>query len=411
MSILETIRKELNPKPQKTVNMGFRSVTMSASDVPTVIEKQNIDYVWYGDNNLYPYQLQDLRYGSAIHNSILKTKTKMMAGDGLLYNGTKTIEESDAFYKTLQGTQKAELDYLLKNEIGGHTIKELQTLLSDNYQEIGSYAYSILFNKDFTKIAGIKFYKSDNIRCGKMNSEGKITTYYYSRDWNKFKQTGFKPVPIKAYYKDNRDSYEQMVYRKSGNLDYYGIAPYSGALNWIHTDFQMGIFHRANIENGMNPGLHFKFYKMPEPEAEQAILDNIKKQWQGAMRAGKMIATFSEGKDLAMDIAPVETSNLDKQLLLLAELCDKKILTGHQLTTPLLAGVALGSGFSSNSDELETGFQLLDGLTIEADRSLLNDDIQFWFNYNKVGIEVEINKFKPFKLLPTAQPKFTITNG
>jgi hypothetical protein len=112
-----------------------------------------------------------------------------------------------------------------------------------------------------------------------------------------------------------------------------------------------------------------------------------------------------------MDIAPVEVSNLDKQLILVAELCDQKILSGHQLTTPMLAGITSKNGLSNNGAELEIGYQLLDGLTLESDRVLLNNEIQSWFDYNKVGFKVEINKFKPFLDAPIQQPKFSITNG
>jgi hypothetical protein len=413
MSILETIRKQLNPvQKSKTTTMNFRSIDIAPNEVPNVIEKAGSDIVWYGETNLYPDQLFDLKYGSAVHNSILKTKSKMMAGSGLLYNGTKNKEESDAYYNSLQGTQKAELDYLLNNEIGGKTLDEIRTLLSQDYQDYGAYCYSIIYNKDFTKIAGIKYYKLSSIRAGKMDNDCVISSYYYSRNWDKSKTHQNKPSRIEAYSKGNKDAYEQMVYRKTGNLDYYGIPNYSGCLNWVYTDFQLSVFFRGLMENSMNPGLHFKFYKLPEsPEQEEAILMNIDKQWKGAMKTGKKIVTFNEGKDLAMDIQPVEVSNLDKQLMLVAELCDQKILSGHQLTTPMLAGITSKNGFSNNGSELGIGYQLLDGLTIESDRLVLEKDHQWWFETNKIVTKVEIAKFKPFEEVPTQQPKFTITNG
>lgn len=411
MSILDTIRKYHNPPKQKATSMNFRSIDIAPNEVPNVIEKTGSDFVWYGETNLYPDQLFDLKYGSPVHNSILKTKAKMMAGDGLLYNGAKTKEESEAIYKSFAGTQKAEVDWLLNNKVGGIKLEQLQDLLSQDYQDYGAYCYSILYNKDFTKIAGIKYYKVSDVRVGKYNDEGKTEQYFYSRDWKRYKQVSFKPKCISAYYEGNKEAIEQMVYRKAGSLDYYGMPSYSGALNWIYTDFQMGVFHRANMENGMNPGLHFKFYKLPEsPEQEEQILRNITKQWQGAMQTGKKIVTFNEGKDLAMDITPVEVSNLDKQLMLVAELCDQKILSGHQLTTPLLAGISV-SGKLGGDTQLEVGYQLLDGLTMASDRKILRNDIQSWFDYNKTGVTIDINKFKPFQDVPVSQPKFTISHG
>ena len=411
MNFLDSVRKQINKKP-KAASFSFRSIDIAPNEVPTVTEKTGTDWVLYGEENLYPNQLFDLKHGSPSHNSILKTKSKMMAGNGLLYNGATTQEESEAIYNSLPALQKAELDWLLNNKVGGKKLMELKSLLAQDYQDYGAYCYSILYNKDFTKIAGIKYYKVSDIRSGKMNNKEQIDTYYYSRDWEKKSYAKYKPIPIKAYSEGNKEATEQMVYRKVGNLDYYGIPSYSGCLNWVYTDFQMGVFHRSNMENGMNPGLHFKFYKLPEsPEQEQEIINNIKRQWQGALKTGKLLTTFSESKDLAMDIAPVETSGLDKQLMLVAELCDQKILTGHQLTTPMLAGISSRNGFSNNGMELEVGYQLLDGLIIEADRQILNEDIQMWFDFNKTGVEVEIEKFKPFKEVQQSQPQFTISQN
>jgi hypothetical protein len=80
------------------------------------------------------------------------------------------------------------------------------------------------------------------------------------------------------------------------------------------------------------------------------------------------------------------------------------------LTTPLLAGISVSGQLGGNT-ELETGYEIFDGISMAADRKVLRNDIQSWFEFNKVGIPIEINKFKPFTTIQQAQPKFTITNG
>jgi len=408
LSFIESVKKQLSPKVSKRVD--FRSIKMSASEAPKIVEKENYDYVWYGEHNLYPDQLYDLKYGSSIHNSILKTKAKMMAGDGLLFNGAKTKEESEQVYQGLQGQSRAEVDFLLANKNGGMPLEKVQDFLSNDYQDYGAYAYKLLFNSDFTKIAGIKPVSVANLRSGKMNKEGEIEKYYFHRDWKKFKTGYFEPTPIVAHHENNKEAYEQLVYRKAGNAEYYGVAPYAGCINWIHIDFQMGIFHKKNIENGMNPGLHFKFYKLPSSEEQMdEIMDSIKSEWQGALNTGKPVITFNDSKDGSMDIVPVEVSGLDKQLVHLSELCDNKILTGHQLTTPLLAGVSVPGKMGGDS-QLEIGYQIFDGLTMAADRKVLRDDVKMWFDYNKTGVTVELNKFKPFQDQPKAQTVATPVN-
>ena len=409
MSILDTIRKQINPK-QGPKNFSFRSLVYSPSETPKIVEKPNCKFVWWGETNLYPHQLFDLKYGSPIHNSILKTKAKMMAGDGLLFNTAKTKEESDNIYNGFQGTTKIEVDHILNNKYGGHKLEDLQDLLAQDFQDYGAYCFKRVYNNNFTKIAAYKYVKVDNIRPGKME-DGKVKVYYYHEDWTKHKRSDFNPTPIYAYDENDKEHTEQLVYRKVGNMDYFGIPSYSGALTWIHTDVQMGIFHKSNIENGMNPGLHFKFYRKPASiEEEDRIIYNLDREYKSAMNAGRRIISFNDGKDDAMEIAPVEISNLDKQLLLLAELCDQKILTGHQLTTPILAGIT-SKGFTSGGAELLVGYQIFDGVAMASDRKVLANDIQEWFTFNNTGVKVEINKFKPFEDMPQQKPQFTISQN
>lgn len=375
---------------KKPVMTSLRTLDKITAEVPKVVEERNLDYVKYGEDNLYPVQLWDLKFGSAIHNSILKTKTKMMYGDGFLINGNPYED----VLKSLQGATKFEAEFLFKNEHGNCTLEELVELLCTDYQDFGAYCYEIIFNKDFTKIAGLKHVKAERVRCGK-EVNGKIETYYYAKDWDNIRGLN-KPRPIAAYNPEDKTNFNQLVYRKSGNMDYYGIPSYAGSINWIHTDVQMAVFHRSNIENGMNPGLHFKFFQKPASEEDEIqIIKNIKRQWRGALNTGKELVTFSDGKELSMEIAPIEVSNLDKQMIVLAELCDKKILSGHQLTSPLLAGISVSGQIGGNT-ELSTAFQIFDGLSMAADRKVIERDLNWWFDFNKTGLEVDIKKFNPF---------------
>lgn len=386
------VKKELQPK-QVVSSASVQPFNLTIAELPKIVEKRNKDYVLWGEDNLYPNKLNEVSLGSAIHGAILKTKTKMTHGDGFLINGALTKEESDAKVASLPANQKAEYDFLMKNKVGGENLQKVVKKLANDFQIYGCYAFEVLFNQDFTKIAGIKHVDVRNVRSGKLEN-GKVKKYYYSRDWSDIRNN--MPKEIEAYYEGNKDSYNQLYFTKVGTLDYYGIPAYVGALNWIYTDMQLGIFHNANISNGMNPGLHFKFYKLPASKLEEdEIIAGIKKTWQGADKTGKMVATFSEGKETAMDIQPIEVSNLDKQLVHLAELCDKKILSAHQLTTPLLAGISVSGQLGGNT-ELELGYTIFDNVAMEADRQTIADDLQWMFNYNKTGIEIDINPFKPF---------------
>lgn len=408
MSLYNKFLAQLKSKPESSQQYSFGSVDYTIPSIPCVIEKKNEPWVYYGVDNLYPVKVSDLRNGSPIHNSIIKTKAKMCAGDGFLINGALNLEESKAKVLALPSAVKSDWEFLLNNPHNEESFLNVHYKLCDDLQEQGQMAYEVIFNSDFSKIVRIKYLNVQNIRAGKIKGN-KVESYWYSRDWSKCRHAEYKPVEIFAFTGQDKTHMNQIVFEKQGKNDYYGELPYKGCLTWVMTDFKMGLFHLSNIDNGMNPGIWFKFYKVPKNETEkEIILSELKRKYEGATKTNKMVVTFSEGKELAPDIAPVDNNNLDKQLLLLAELCDKKILTGHQLTSPLLAGVSVAGQLGGNT-ELKTAYQIFDNTTMEQERKFVERSYYRILEYNKIPIQLEINPFDPFRVRQTGTN--TVTNG
>ena len=390
-SIESKLRKAYSQEKSTPVHLAN---TYSDIDILKVIEKKNRDYVFYGEDNLAPLRLKELLNGSPVHSAIIKTKTLMTAGDGLLLNGAKSQEESQDIYDKLDVKTRAEYDFLIKNPFGQQDFYTFLDKIAFDYNEYGAICYEIVWNKDFNKVASYNHIPIPEIRAAKMIG-GKIPNYFRSDDWT-CRTPDYKPYyPVNI---NNKENVNQIVYHKKGGLTYYGEPDYSGAILWIQIDYNMGMFHLANIENGMNPGLHWKFYTVPASDNEkQDILDDIKRNYKGAKKAGNSIATFSASKELQTEIQPIESSTLDKQLIHLAELCDKKILSGHQLTSPMLAGITTSGQFSGGT-ELEISYRLYDNMVMEKSRNdVINNINKYIFNVNIPKLKVDINPFNPLK--------------
>lgn len=411
MSLIKDLRAALNAhvkeKSSKPERYEFGSLDYTIPQIPCIIEKRQDPWVWYGEDNLYPLRVSDLKNGSGIHNSIIKTKTKMTAGDGFLINGALTPEESEAKLLSLPLEVQDAYKFFLDNPNGKENLESIVDKMADDLQTHGALSYETVRNTDFTKIVTTKYVNVENLRSGKLEDD-EVKSYWYSRDWKHYRKTEYKPKEIKAFDLEDKENYNQIIYEKMGKQDYYGELPYKGCLTWVLVDFKMGIFHLSNIDNGMNPGIWFKFYKLPGSEAKkQEVLADLKKTYQGATNTNKMMVTFSEGKELGPDIMPVQASNLDKMLLNLSELCDKKILTGHQLTSPLLAGVSVSGQLGGNT-ELKTAYLIFDNTGIEADRKIISRSLQKILDFNKIPIQIEINPFDPFKQRKTTTPSTTV---
>lgn len=388
------LRKELSTIDKQTKD-EVSYVEMGVSQSPKISEKRGVEWVSFGEDNLWPLKISDLKYGSGTHNGIISSCADLISGDGYLIDGAKTKEESEAKYNALSPQDKANYDVFMKNANGGMTIEKLKKKLAFDVKEQGAYCYEIIFSNDFKTIAGLKYVDVKNIRAGKIKND-KVENYWYSRDWKNPRHAEFKPKELFAYSPDDREHLNQIVYEKIGNMEYYGVPDYVGGVNWIQIDFQMGLFHLSNIENGMNPSMKLQFYKLPASEQDkQDILSKVKKQFTGASTAGRPMVFFSEGRDLAPTIEPVQTSNLDKQLIHLAELCDRKILTSHKLTSPLLAGIST-SGQMGGNTEIEKAFKIFDSSRMAPYRNMLDESIQDKMDYNKIGRKIKTNPFNPF---------------
>lgn len=393
---ISDLKKSLNK--QESVKHSFGNVDYTIPQLPCIVEKKNDPWVWYGEDNLYPLKIADLRAGSGIHNSILNIKSKMVNGDGFLINGAKTKEESDALYQGLPANVKADYDLFIKNTFNCEDLYKIKEKNCDDLVTQGAFAIEIVYNMDFTKIVRTKYINVENLRTGKID-EDEIESYWYSRNWEawtRYRKTEFKPVEIHAYDPEDKENLNQIIYVKLGKNEYYGDIPYKGCLNWIMVDFKMGLYHLSSLDNGMNPGIWFKFFKVPSSdEHKQQILNDLKKTYQGAMQTNRMVVTFSPSKEEAPEIQPVQVTGLDKQLLNLSELCDRKVLTGHQWTSPLLAGISV-SGQLGASQEIQTTYKILDNTYMQPYRNIVDAAYQKILDFNKTPIQLKTNNFNPF---------------
>lgn len=387
------LRKEFDKK--QTSFAEFGSVEMAISQIPNITEKRGSDIVSWGDDNLYPQEIRKLKYGSGIHNAIVSSAGDLISGDGFLINGAKTLEESLSAYNSLSVESKTLYDQFINNPYGDQTLEDIHKEISVDCKEIGGFALEVVLNNEFDKVSTIKYLDIANVRAGKM-CDGKVSTYYYDRDWSKNQGKKRRELPVFDPKNINKDNCNQIIYVKRGKLEYYPEPDYIGCLTWIQIDYQMGVFHLANIENGMNPSLWWRFYKIPPGEnGKQAVLDDLRKNYKGPTKTSKHIVTFSEGKELAPDIAPIAVNNLDKQMIVLAELCDQKILTGNRLTSPLLAGISM-PGKMGGDTEVEMTYKIYDKSRMKPYRNIIAATYNKILDFNKTEVKIDINPFNPF---------------
>ena len=335
--------------------------------LPELSETRADEWVDFGENNLFPKELQSLYITSPMNQAIINRKALMMSGSGIEFE-QKDLMNPD-FVK------------LIELPDGKHDLESLLKKWSLDSQTYGSYAIEVMMSKDFSKITKFKYVDTSNIRSGWMVN-GEVRDYYYSEDWNNISK--FAPTRIGAFDVNNKSDYNQLIYvtRETIGLKYYGMPSWYSAKNSILLNTGLTTNYLADLNNGFSPKIALKFKQTPKTEQEKDdIVKGVNKSYTG--KTGKRIMTiFSKNADLTPDIETLNNNQVSEQWLAVSENSTQNILTAHGVTSPELFGVAI-SGKLGNA-ELEESYNIFFNTIVRPEQLTLQSTINKIFKFNEL---------------------------
>jgi hypothetical protein len=322
-------------------------------------------FVNYGDDNLFPQYLVDLYHSSATHNALSTTIAMMIFGEG--FDAT-TLDGRLAFdqWNLNDELRKACLDFKIQ----------------------GGFALEVNWSIDRTTIANVSHLPFENIRSGFVNEDEKVEYYYYSKDWNDKRE---EPSEICTFDPErNIEHPTQILYVKpfSPGSFYYPKPDYVGSINYIELDKEIGKYHINNMLNGMSPSfsIHFKNGIPPQEERNRIRMD-IERQLSGASNAGKFIVTYSDDPDRKPDFEPFQLSDAHNQYQFLSEEVTSKIMVGHRVTSPQMFGVAV-PGKLGGGGELAEASELFEKNVIAPARQVVTEAVKTLLN--AAGLDAQL---------------------
>jgi hypothetical protein len=375
-----------NKKETPTAEKGFSFLTEPMSkniEIPKPVEIRGKDYVTYGKNNSFPLDLLTYLEGSSIHSSIIDAKADLIAGNGLLY--AETREQSNEYI--VDNWQK--IPFWSKAD-------KVFKLVAKDQQIFGYSCFEVIKSMDKTRIADINWIDASRIVVGKRDEYGNINEYYYSDDWSNLYKYPYRVIP--AYDPNNNEAVRQLMFisYENNNMDYYSKPKYFSALRWIKADYLMSEYNLGAINNGFSPSIIFKFFKKPTPDERRQVSESITRQHGGASNAGKAIIFFSDGKDLAPEVEPINATNIDQRLLQVADQIVQQIITAHRCHPQLLGIQTPGKlGYSS---ELIQSWSIFDKMVIRPERKLILDAFKQILFYNGVNY-LDIEQLVPIEIM------------
>jgi len=361
---------------------NIRIVNLASHTTPQVVEDNRKEWVAYGADNNYFQYLIDRYNGSATNNAIINGMTELIYGKGL--HATDASRKPD--------------EYAMMKSLFSRTCMRKVTF---DLKAMGQAAFQVIYNKQKTKIVQVEHMPIETLRMEKMNDDGEVEGYYYSKDWTKIRKKGFEPVRIPAFgYGDKSEGLEIYCIKpyRSG-FYYYSPVDYQGGLPYAELEEEVANYHINNIKNGLSPSMLINFNNgVPTEEERELIERRIIQKFSGSSNSGKFILAFNDNKEMAASIEPVQLSDASEQYQFLADESMRKLMVAHRVTSPMLMGIKDNTGLGNNADELKTASLLFHNTVVRPIQEMILDAIDDVLAVNGASLNVYFKTLQPLEL-------------
>lgn len=356
--------------------MSLKIVNLSEYTSPEIVEDKRREWVTYGDNNSYFDFLIGRYNNSATNSAIINNSARLMYGKGL---GAKDASKKPNDYANM-------ISLFSKDDVR-KLITELKMM--------GQCALQVHYSKDRKSIVKAFHIPVNLLAPEKCNEDGEIEAYYYSDNWQDVRNYEPQRIPAFGFSKENIEILYVKPY--SVGMKYFSNVDYQGGLPYAVLEEEISTYLINEVKNGFSGTKIINFSNgTPTPEQQDEIANSVKNKLTGS-NGQKVIISFNDNKDSATTVDDIPLNDAPEHYSYLSEECLRKILLSHNVTSPLLFGIASTNGFSSNADELKNSFILYDNMVIRPFQELLIDAFDKILAYNGISLDLYFQTLKPLE--------------
>jgi hypothetical protein len=111
----------------------------------------------------------------------------------------------------------------------------------------------------------------------------------------------------------------------------------------------------------------------------------------------KVVISFNENEATKTTVDTIPLQDAPDHYQYLSDESTFKILRSHNVTTPLLFGVSVATGFSSNADEMKTGALLFENMVIKPKQQMIVEMIKKILSFNGVSLNLRFKTLNPLQ--------------
>ena len=371
------------------MNSNTHILNLAAYESPEIVEDNRKDWVLYGESNDYFEFLIDNYKNSTTNNAIINNICRLVYGKGL--SATDASKKPNEYAQTIM---------LFSPD-------DLKKVILD-FKMLGQSAFQIHYSKDHKKIIKALHIPVQLLAAEKCNKDGEIEAYYYSDNWEDIKKYPPKRIPAFGFSKDKIE----IMYLKNytPGMKYYSCVDYAGGLSYCTLEQEISEYLINDVQNSFSSTKVVNFNNgIPTEEQQQLISSKVMSKLTGS-NGQKVIVSFNSDETTKTTVDDIQLNNAPEHYQYLADECLRKIMVAHNVTSPLLFGIASKNGFSSNADELKDSSILFDNMVIKPIQGVILEALEQILAFNGVALNLYFKTLQPldFKDLSRIDDEETI---
>ena len=325
---------------------------------PKNIKTLSTKYVPFGDDNLFPQYLSELKRKSSTNRSVLAQKTIFTSGAKFVCNNPELerfVEDVNADHESLRDVFKK---------------------LADDYYTFGNaYMECVVYD------GGINLYHLDatKVRMSKTNKE-----VYINSDWCRYWDNDEKITRLPIYPRVAHNKFVVHFKDYEPTFNYYGLPDYVAALEHIAVDYEIGKWNHTKFKNGFQPSAIVEISgDMGEDEAKKLVRE-AQKKFVGEGNNGKIMFIVKNGDTSPANVSIIKDDQ-EGSWLDLQRVTDQNIITAHRWQ-PSLSGIVSSGKMNNTGSEIRIAYDLAMTTVIKDTSELLLNGIRKVL-YNELGFD------------------------
>jgi len=351
-------------------------LSLSAYTTPVIQESKRENWVDFGEDNNYYSFLIDRYTNSTTNNAIINNISRLVYGKGL---------------STLDANKKPNEYAQMMSLFNKDCIRKMVL----DRKMLGQFAIQVHYNDKHDRILKAYHMPVNLLRAEKCNKDGEVVGYYYSDDWTDVKK--FAPVRYSAFG-TSKDKIEILFCKPYAvGMKYYSYPDYQGSVPYALLEEEIADYLINEVQNGFSGTKVVNFNNgVPTEEQQSMITQKVMNKLTGS-RGQKVIVAFNSNAESKTTVDDIPLNDAPEHYTYLSEECLRKIMLGHNVTSPLLFGVASTNGFSSNADELKNSAILFDNMVIRPMQEELLDAFDTILAFNGISLKLFFRTLQPLE--------------